>query len=294
MENALTVLPYEARRHTVMNDLVDYLAPSSDVDVLPRHCPKQNQLLAALPDDEYAGLRPYLSFVDLPAGLMLHGTNGRSQFAYFPTAGIVSPLCMIQNGAAAAVAVTGNDGVIGASLFMRQAGAPERAVVQISGHAYRLGANRLRYEFERGGYFCKLLLEYTHSLYMQMAQTAVCNRQHTIEQQLCRWLLLMLDRMATNELSLTHESLSRILGVRREGVTAAAGKLKKAGVIRYRCGHIIVTSYLELKARACECYALLNGGSQIVSSSQMACLHDPSPIIPRPAKKRIRHAIECP
>jgi hypothetical protein len=149
--------------------------------------------------------------------MMLHETSGRSSFAYFPTAGIVSPLCMMQNGAAAAVAITGNDGMIGTSLFMGRGGTPDRAVVQSPGHAYRLGANRLRHEFDRGGYFSKLLLQYTHSLFMQMAQTAVCNRYHSIEQQLCRWLLLMLDRMPSKELSLTHELLSRILGVRREG-----------------------------------------------------------------------------
>src|SRR4051812_8216337 len=261
MDTALRVLPYEARNLSVIEGLADYPAAAPDMGAFERHSPMQNHILAALPDAEYERVRPYLDFVQLPLGMMLHETNGRSSFAYFPTAGIVSPLCMMQNGAAAAVAITGNDGMIGTSLFMGRGGTPDRAVVQSPGHGYRLGANRLRHEFDRGGYFSKLLLQYTHSLFMQMAQTAVCNRYHSIEQQLCRWLLLMLDRMPTNELSLTHELLSRILGVRREGITDAAGKLQKAEVIRYRRGHITVLNHHELKARVCECYAVVNGES---------------------------------
>ena len=259
MDTALRVLPYEARSLSVVEGLAEYPIAAPDMGAFERHCPTQNQILAALPDADYERVRPYLDFVQLPLGMMLHETSGRSNFAYFPTAGIVSPLCMMQNGAAAAVAITGNDGMIGTSLFMGRGGTPDRAVVQSPGHAYRLGANRLRHEFDRGGYFSKLLLQYTHSLFMQMAQTAVCNRYHSIEQQLCRWLLLMLDRMPSKELSLTHELLSRILGVRREGITDAAGKLQKAGVIRYRRGHITVLDDLELKARVCECYAVVNG-----------------------------------
>jgi len=266
MDTALRVLPYEARNLAVIDGLADYSAPAPDMAAFERHCPMQNHILAALPDAEYERVRPYLDFVQLPLGMMLHETNGRSSFAYFPTAGIVSPLCMMQNGAAAAVAITGNYGMIGTSLFMGRGGTPDRAVVQSPGHAYRLGANRLRHEFDRGGYFSKLLLQYTHSLFMQMAQTAVCNRYHSIEQQLCRWLLLMLDRMPSNELSLTHELLSRILGVRREGITDAAGKLQKAGVIRYRRGHITVLDHRELKTRVCECYAVVNGESSRQSS----------------------------
>lgn len=259
MDTALRVLPYEARSISVIEGLGDYSVAAPEMALHERHSPLQNEILAALPSAEYERVRPYLDFVQLPLGMMLHETSGRSSFAYFPTAGIVSPLCMMQNGAAAAVAITGNEGMIGTSLFMGRGGTPDRAVVQSPGHAYRLGANRLRHEFDRGGYFCKLLLQYTHSLFMQMAQTAVCNRYHSIEQQLCRWLLLMLDRMPSNELSLTHELLSRILGVRREGITDAAGKLQKAGVIRYRRGHITVLDHHELKARVCECYAVVNG-----------------------------------
>lgn len=259
MDTALRFQHFEARPLSVVGGLADYPITAPDMGAFERHSPMQNQILAALPDAEYERLRPHLDFVQLPLGLMLHETSGRSSFAYFPTAGLVSPLCMMKNGAAAAVAITGNDGMIGTSLFMGKGGTPDRAVVQSPGHAYRLGANRLRHEFERGGCFSKVLLQYTHSLFMQMAQTAVCNRYHSIEQQLCRWLLLMLDRMPTNELSLTHELLSRILGVRREGITDAAGKLQKAGVIRYRRGHITVLDGIELKERVCECYAVVNG-----------------------------------
>lgn len=258
MDTALRVQPpFETRALSVVEGLADFPL-TSDVS-FERHCPTQNHILSALPDAEFSRLRPYLDYVHLPLGLMLHETSGRSSFAYFPTSGIVSPLCMMKNGAAAAVAIAGNDGMIGTSLFMGKGGTPDRAVVQSPGHAYRLGANRLRHEFERGGAFSKLLLQYTHTLFMQMAQTAVCNRYHSIEQQLCRWLLLMLDRMPTNELSLTHELLSRILGVRREGITDAAGKLQKAGVIRYRRGHITVLDHEELLSRVCECYAVVNG-----------------------------------
>ena len=217
--------------------------------------PRQNQLLAALPGADYERVQPHLEFVPLVAGSALHEAGGPLRFGYFPTVGIVSPLCGMENGAVAAVAITGNDGMIGTSLFMGGGATPDRALVQSAGYAYRLGANRLRQEFDRGGSFCRLLLRYTQSLITQMAQTAVCNRYHTIEQQLCRWLLLSLDRMRGNELRLTHELLGNLLGVRREGVTGAAGKLQRAGVIRYGRGRITVLNHLELEQRVCECYA---------------------------------------
>ena len=225
------------------------------------HSPRQNQLLAALPDADYERVLPYLEFTQLASGSTLHEAGEQLRFAYFPTTGIVSPLCVMENGSAAAVAITGNEGMIGTSLFMGGGVTPDQALVQIAGHAYRLGANKLRQEFERGGHFCRLLLRYTQSLITQMAQTAVCNRYHSIEQQLCRWLLLSLDRMPVNELRLTHELLANILGVRREGVTEAAGKLQKAGVIRYGRGHITVLSHLDLENRVCECYAAVKGES---------------------------------
>lgn len=223
------------------------------------HSPRQNKLLAALGDADYNRLMPHLELVPLPFGTTLHEAGGTHSFAYFPISGIVSPLCVMENGAAAAVAITGNEGMIGTSLFMGGGTALNRAVVQCAGEAYRLGANRLKHEFERGGQLCQLLLCYTQSLITQMAQTAVCNRYHTIEQQVCRWLLQSLDRMPTNELSLTHELLANMLGVRREGVTDVAGKLQKAGLIRYWRGKITVLDHVKLEARVCECYAAVKG-----------------------------------
>ena len=223
------------------------------------HSPRQNQLLAALPDADYERVLPHLKLTQLPSGSMLHEAGGHPSFAYFPTAGIVSPFCVMKSGSAVAVAITGNEGVVGTSLLVGEGVTPNRVVVQSAGHAYRLSANRLRREFECGGYLCHLLLRYTQSLITQMAQTALCNRYHSIEQRLCRWLLLSLDRVTTNELSLTHELLSNILGVRRESVTQAAGKLQKAGVIRYTRGQITVLNLLELERRVCECYAVVKG-----------------------------------
>jgi len=266
MDYALPDLQYDTLQLPVSGGAIDY----PRIGARPRlafaqskvlHSPRQNQLLAALPDADYERVLPYLEYTQLASGSSLHEAGGHLSFAYFPTAGIVSPLCMMENGSAAAVAITGNEGMIGTSLFMGGGVTPDRALVQSAGHAYRLGANKLRQEFERGGHFCRLLLRYTQSLLTQMAQTAVCNRYHSIEQQLCRWLLLSLDRMPANELRLTHELLSNILGVRREGVTEAAGRLQKAGVIRYGRGHITVLSHSELENRVCECYAAVKGDS---------------------------------
>jgi CRP-like cAMP-binding protein len=212
-----------------------------------------------LPDADYKRLLPHLEFMKLPFGRALHEAGGDLSFAYFPTDGIVAPLCVMTDGAATAVAITGNEGVVGTSLFMGGAATSNWAVVQSAGHAYRISARRLRQEFERGGHLCQVLLRYTQSLITQMAQTAVCYRHHTIEQQLCRWLLLSLDRMSTNELNLTHELLAVILGVRREGITVAAGKLQEGGVIRYRRGVITVLDHPGLERRVCECYAAVKG-----------------------------------
>jgi CRP-like cAMP-binding protein len=266
MDYALPDLPYDSLQIPVSGGAID----CHRIGTRPRlafahskvlHSPRQNQLLAALPDTDYERVLPHLEFMQLASGSTLHEAGGQLSFAYFPTAGIVSPLCVMENGSAAAVAITGNEGMIGTSLFMGGGVTPDQALVQSAGHAYRLGANRLRQEFERGSYLCRVLLRYTQSLIVQMAQTAVCNRYHSIEQQLCRWLLLSLDRIPANELRLTHELLSNILGVRREGVTEAAGKLQKAGVIRYGRGHITVLSHLELENRVCECYAAVKGES---------------------------------
>ncbi len=263
MDCALPVPPYVARPLPIPERVIDYHISTRRWVAFGKsnvqHSPKQNQLLAALPHADYERVRSHLEYTKLPFGSTLHEAGGHLSFVYFPTAGIVSPWCIMKNGAAAAVAIIGNEGVVGTSLFMGGAATANRAVVQSAGHAYRLGAKWLRREFERGGYLCQSLLRYTQSLITQVAQTAVCNRYHSIEQQLCRWLLLSLDRAPTNELSLTHELLANTLGVRREGITEAAGKLQKVGAIRYRRGHITVMNRLALEERVCECYAVIKG-----------------------------------
>jgi CRP-like cAMP-binding protein len=180
---------------------------------------------------------------------------------YFPTDGIVSLLYVMKNGASAEIAIVGNEGVVGVALFMGGESTPSRAIVQSEGNSYRLRADYLREEFERGGTLQHLLLRYTQTLITQMAQTAVCNRHHTIEQQLCRWLLLSLDRLPSDELQMTQELIANMLGVRREGVTAAAGHLQNAGLIQYRRGHIKVLDRAGLERRVCECYGVVKAES---------------------------------
>ena len=265
MDYALPVLPYDARQLPFSDEAIDYHIGTRRrvaFGQLPVcHSPRQNRLLAALPDADYERLLPHLELMSLPSGLTLHEAGGHLSFAYFPTAGIMSPLCMMKNGATLAVAITGNEGMVGTSLFMGGGIMLNRAVVHSAGHAYRLGAKKLSQEFDRGGYLCRLLLRYTQSLITQMAQAAACNRYHSIEQQMCRWLLLSLDRVRANELVMTQELLASILGVRREGVTKAARKLQEVGVIRYRRGHITVLNHMALEERACECYAVVKGES---------------------------------
>ena len=219
--------------------------------------PSQNHLLAALPATEYERLAPHLERVPLLLGEVLYEPGGQLQHVYFPTTGIVSLLCVLESGASAEIAGVGNEGVIGISLFMGGDTTPSSAVVQTAGHAYRLEARRLKDEFKRGGLMQHLMLRYTQALITQVTQTAVCNRHHSVEQQLCRWLLLTLDRVATRELVMTQELVASMLGVRREGITEAAGKLKLAGLISYRRGHISVLDRSGLEARACECYAVV-------------------------------------
>ena len=225
------------------------------------HSPKKNRILAALPEADYERMLPHLDLMQLPFGSTLNEAGSHLNFAYFLIAGIVSPLYVMKNGAVSAVSITGNEGVIGTSSFMGGGSSPNWAVVQSAGYAYRLSANKLKQEFERGGYFCQLLLRFTQSLITQIGQTAVCNRYHTLKQQLCRWLLLSLDRIPTNDLRLTHELLANILGVRREGVTKTAGDLQKAGVIRCSRGHITVLDRPMLEKCACECYAVVKKGN---------------------------------
>ena len=221
------------------------------------HSPSQNHLLAALPAAEFARLAPHLELVPMPLGESLYEPGERLQHVFFPTTAIVSLLFVLESGASAEIAGVGNEGVLGISLFMGGDSTPSSAVVQTAGHGYRLQGKLLKEEFSRGGLMQRLLLRYTQALLTQMCQTAACNRHHSIEQQLCRWLLLTLDRLPSNELIMTQELVASALGVRREGITEAAGKLQRAGVIRYRRGHISVLERSGLEAGACECYAVV-------------------------------------
>jgi len=221
------------------------------------HSPRQNALLAALPEAVSQRLFPLLELVPLPLGSALYESGALLRHVYFPTSAIVSLLYELENGASAEIAVVGNEGIVGIALFMGGDTMPNRAVVQSEGHAYRLQGRSLKEEFKRGGVLQHLLLRYTLALLAQMAQTAVCNRHHTVDQQLCRWLLLSLDRLPANELSMTQELIANMLGVRREGVTEAAGRLQDAGLIRYSRGRITVVDRPGLEARVCECYAVV-------------------------------------
>jgi CRP-like cAMP-binding protein len=221
------------------------------------HSPQQNHLLAALPAVEFGRLSPHLELVDMPLGEALYESGGRLQHVYFPTTSIVSLLYVMEDGASAEIAIVGNEGILGVSLFMGGETTPSRAVVQSAGHGYRLRAQLLKEEFNRAGPVLRLLLRYTQALITQMSQTAVCNRHHTLEQQLCRWLLLSLDRLDDNELEMTQELIANMLGVRREGVTTAAGKLQRAGLISYHRGRITVLDRSGLEREVCECYEVV-------------------------------------
>jgi len=226
------------------------------------HAPRQNHLLAALPAAEYEHLAPHLELIQMLLGDVLYEPGGELHYVYFPTTAIVSLLYVMENGASAEIAGVGNEGVIGVALFMGGKTMPNRAMVQCAGHAYRLKSQLLKDEFNRAGgrragVMQHLLLRYTQALITQTSQTAVCNRHHSVEQQLCRWLLLSLDRSPSNELTMTQELIASMLGVRREGITEAAGKLQHAGFISYRRGHITVLDRSELEKRACECYQVV-------------------------------------
>ena len=219
--------------------------------------PNRNRLLAALPEAEFARLAPKLGLVALPLGEMLYQPGEQLQHAYFPVSAIVSLHYVMASGASASVAGVGNEGVVGISLFMGGETTPSSAVVQTAGHAYRLERRLLKQEFDRCGAMQRLLLRYTQALMAQMTQTAVCNRHHSVEQQLCRWLLVTLDRIPSGEFVMTQELVAGMLGVRREGITEAAGRLQEAGLIRYRRGHLAVLERAGLETRACECYAVV-------------------------------------
>ena len=221
------------------------------------HSPKQNHILAALPAEDYARLLPDLELVPVPLGWAVHESGGQMGYVYFPTTSIVSLLYVMEDGASAEIAIVGNEGLVGIALFMGGETTPSRAVVQSAGHAYRLKSAVLKNEFERGGALQHLLLRYTQAMITQMAQTAVCNRHHSLEQQLCRWLLLSLDRLSSNVLIMTQELIANMLGVRREGVTEAAGTLQADGLIHYSRGKITVLDRPKLEQRVCECYAVV-------------------------------------
>ncbi|MGE5651158.1 Crp/Fnr family transcriptional regulator [Noviherbaspirillum sp. UKPF54] len=225
--------------------------------MFPEHYPQQNRLLAALSPAEFARLSPQLELVPIHLDDVLYESGSRMAHAYFPTTSIISLLHIMEDGASTGIAVVGNEGILGISLFMGGETTPSRAVVQSSGYGYRLKAQLLKDEFNRAGPMLHLLLRYTQALITQIAQTAVCNRHHSIEQQLCRWLLLILDRLSSNELRMTQELIANMLGVRREGVTEAAGKLQAAGLIHYSRGHITVIDRKGVEALACECYAVV-------------------------------------
>jgi CRP-like cAMP-binding protein len=219
---------------------------------------RKNLLLAALPDMEWQRWLPQLEPVDMPLGLVLYESGATLSHVYFPTTAIVSLLYVMENGASAEIAVVGNEGIIGISLFMGGESTPSRAVVQSAGKGIRLKAQVVKEEFNRAGPVLHLLLRYTQALITQMAQTAVCNRHHSLDQQLCRWLLLSLDRLQDNELVMTQELIANMLGVRREGVTEAALKLQQDGLIRYARGRITVLDRPAIERRTCECYAVVH------------------------------------
>jgi CRP-like cAMP-binding protein len=223
----------------------------------PKINPAQNHLLAALTAAAFDRWSPHLEHVAMPLGDVLYESGVRLEHVYFPTTSIVSLLYVLQDGASAEIAVVGNEGLLGISLFMGGETTPNRAIVQSAGFGYRLKSQLLKDEFNRGGATMRLLLRYTQALITQMSQTAVCNRHHSVDQQLCRWLLLSLDRLSSNKLVMTQELIANMLGVRREGVTEAAGKLQRAGIIRYKRGHIEVLDRKGLEAAVCECYAVV-------------------------------------
>ncbi|MCF7964652.1 Crp/Fnr family transcriptional regulator [Methylobacter sp. Wu8] len=226
------------------------------------HDPRQNHLLDALPETEYERISPHLELVQMPLGEVLYESGAKLSYVYLPTTCIVSLLCVMENGASAEIAVVGNEGIIGVALFMGGETMLNRAVVQSAGYAYRLRGHLLMQEFTRAegprnGVLHNLLLRYTQALITQTAQTAVCNRHHSVDQQLCRWLLLSLDRLTSNELIMTQELIANMLGVRREGVTEAAGNLQRAGLIDYNRGRITVLDRQGLESRVCECYQVV-------------------------------------
>jgi CRP-like cAMP-binding protein len=240
------------------------------------HTPKQNHLLAALPEADYARLLPDLEFIPMPLGWAVYESGGHMSYLYFPTTSLVSLLYVMEDGASAEIAISGNEGLVGIALFMGGETTPSRAVVQSAGNGYRLRASVAKREFALGSNLQRLALRYTQALITQMSQTAVCNRYHALDKQLCRWLLLSLDRLQGNELVMTQELIANMLGVRREGVTEAAGKLQAAGLIQYGRGHIKVLDRASLEKRVCECYAVVKSEYDRLLPYKLPGLQDPT------------------
>ncbi len=258
--------------------------------------PTQNHLLAALTAAEQERLFSQMELVPMPLGKVLYESGSALGHVYFPTTCIVSLLYVMENGASAEIAVVGNEGLVGVAFFMGGETTPSRAVVQSAGFAYRLAGARMKQEFSRSGVMQHLLLRYTQALITQMAQTAVCNRHHTIDQQLCRWLLLSLDRLPSNELTMTQELIANMLGVRREGVTEAAGNLQSAGLIRYSRGRITVLDRAQLEQRVCECYAVVKKEFDRLLPYTVAPQFSVAPMKDRPDPQGVRHvhhAADC-
>jgi CRP-like cAMP-binding protein len=231
--------------------------PIKEVTLLPITDPRRNHLLASLPQDVWERWRPQLEAIDLPLGKVLYESGSAQKFVYFPTSAIVSMLYVLESGSSAEIAVVGMEGMVGISIFMGGGSTPSRAVVQSAGQGFRLSAHVMKEEFHQSGPVMHLMLRYTQALITQMTQTAVCNRHHTLDQQLCRWLLLSLDRLPGSELLMTQELIANMLGVRREGVTESALKLQRAGLISYARGHISVLDRPGLERRTCECYGVV-------------------------------------
>jgi CRP-like cAMP-binding protein len=244
-------------RHSVRPDAGTRFAFKAWESAAAQHTPRQNHLLATLPLKDYERLLPHLEPVPLPLGWTVHAAGNREKHLYFLTAGIVSRSYLTENGASAEFAITGNEGMIGVASFLGGERTPSQAVVLSAGYSYRLTADLLKKEFEHDGPLPHLLLRYAQALIVQIGQIAVCNRHHSLQQRLCRWILSCLDRLPSNELTITQELIADRLGVRRVGVTTAAGKLNEAGLVRCSRGHIEVLDRPQLEAQACECYAVV-------------------------------------
>jgi CRP-like cAMP-binding protein len=247
------------------------LKPAMDLKQAVKHPPVANRLLCELPEDVKLRLFPHLELIELKLGQVISEAGSKQRYVYFPTDSIISLLYVMENGASAEIAVVGNDGMVGVALFMGGESTTSRAVVQSAGFAYRLFGQRLKDEFNRHGALLHLLLRYSQVLLTQMAQTAVCNRHHSIEQQLCRWLLLSIDRLPNDHILMTQELIANMLGVRREGVTDAAGKLQRLGIINYSRGHIEVIDRALLEKTSCECYGVVLHESERLMPRNHCC-----------------------